>query len=289
MGMKHITYLLALLLACPVLGAEAVIEAPDSANIGDLVVLNSSKSEGDNQLWVIDERLTGRFLEIEDKIIFATGTAGIYDFQLIVADTTAAISQAKHKVAVGTPTPPTPPPTPPTPPTPDLQKAVESATRAVNDPQTAKALLQALISLPEKTPETVQAAIAEVLLNRGPESQTKDWLKQWRTPVNEAIEKSNLPYPQAIEQVIAGLEQTASIKVKSTITVYTRDNCPPCAKWMAEEYTKFKNSGWAVEVVKDNNRPGPSFVICHKGVCREIIGFLPFSAFVTIAKEMDRE
>lgn len=298
MGLRILLAAFILLLPSQGIGeVVAVIKAPTRVNIGDLVVLDSSESRGDNQIWIVDPKAEGRYLELEKRIVFAIGTAGNYEFQLIVADTSANIDQVKHVVQVGevtappvTPAPPTPPnpPTPPAPPSDtSVLDAVRAATKAINDPQTAQALRQALISLPEKTPGAVQDKIAEVLLTRSPESQKKDWLELWRKPVNAAIEKAQMPYEQAVEQIIKGLE-TSNLRSTSTLTVITRPNCPPCEKWKVEELPKILKYDWNVEFEEDLNKTTPSFKIKHNGQQREYTGYMTYTSFCTIVASMKK-
>ena len=267
----------------------AVIEAPDRVNIGDLVILDSSKSTGDNRLWVVDPRVEGRYLELDQRMVFAIGTPGTYTFQLIVADTEANIAQTKKNVTVGgtvvSPPPVDPvPPTDPTDPIPPPSnqsgfKATKAATDFMADPTTAEQLRQALTSLPEKTPETVQQAIATVMLNR--KDQSKDWLSNWRVPVNLAIERSGLPYAQAIEQVIKGLDPSA-LSSPVTITFYTRPSCPPCDLWKASELSTFLSYGWNVKQESTTTKTTPAFEI-NLGD-RKIVhqGYLSFTSFLQI-------
>lgn len=291
-------FLFAFLLLLPSISqAEvvAIIKAPTQVNVGDLVVLDSSDSIGDNQKWVIDSRAEGRYLELEKRIVFAIGTPGVYSFQLIVADTSAAIDQTKHNVTVGNPTtpppvdPPTPPPIkPPLPPTDtSVLDAVKAATTTVNDPQTAQALRQALLSLPEKTPGAVQMKIAEVLLTRSPASQKIDWLGLWRKPVNDAIDKAQMPYDKAIEQIIKGLE-TSNVQSSSKLTVYTRPNCPPCERWKTEVLPQIAEYNWNVEFVENLDVSTPSFEICHNGQCRKYTGFMTYNTFCVIVASMKK-
>lgn len=272
----------------------AIIKAPTKVNVGDLVVLDSSDSKGDNQKWVIDPRAEGRYLELENRIVFAIGTPGVYSFQLIVADTTAAIDQTKHDVTVGFPTTPVPPtnpgPVPPvTPPPSDssVLDAVKAATKAVNDPQTAQALRKALMDLPEKTPGAVQMKIAEVLLTRSSSSQNIDWLNLWRKPVNEAIDKAQMPYDKAIEQIIAGLE-TSNSQSSSKIVVFVRPNCPSCDQWKNEVLPKVLEYNWKVEFVENLNTTTPSFEICHNDQCRKYTGFMSYNTFCVIVASMKK-
>ena len=292
MGMRIVLLLLSLVCSTSQAEVLAIIKAPTQVNVGDLVVLDSSDSLGDNQKWVIDSRAEGRYLELEKRIVFAIGTPGVYSFQLIVADTSAAIDQTKHDVTVGTPTgpvPPTPPPTPPAPPTDtSVLDAVKAATRSVNDPQTAQALRQALISLPEKTPGAVQMKIAEVLLTRSPASQKIDWLSLWRKPVNDAIDKAQMPYDKAIEQIIKGLE-TSNLQSSSKLTVFTRPECPPCDRWKTEVLPQIAEYNWNIEWVEDLNTPTPSFEICHNGQSRKYVGFMTYNTFCVIVASMKKD
>jgi len=265
----------------------AVIEAPDRVNIGDLVILDSSKSTGDNRLWVVDPRVEGRYLELDQRMVFAIGTPGTYTFQLIVADTKANIAQTKKNVTVGgtVVSPPPVDPVDPTDPVPPpsnqgVFKATKAATDFMADPTTAAQLRQALTSLPEKTPETVQKAIATVMLNR--KDQSKDWLSNWRVPVNFAIERSGLSYDQAIQQVIKGLDPSA-LSSPVTITFYTRPACPPCDLWKANELATFLSYGWNVKPETTTTRTTPAFEI-NLGD-RKILhqGYLSFPAFLQIA------
>lgn len=271
----------------------AIIKAPTKVNVGDLVVLDSSDSKGDNQKWVVDPRAEGRYLELDSRIVFAIGTPGLYQFQLIVADITAAIDQTNHTVQVGevgsNPDPPTPPIDPPKPPTPpndtSVLEAVKSATLAVNDPITAQALRKALMDLPEKTPGAVQMKIAEVLLTRNKDSQNIDWLKLWREPVNAAIDKAQIPYEKAIEQIIQGLE-TSNSRSSSKLVVFVRPNCPPCDKWKNEVLPKILEYNWKVEFVENLNTTTPSFEIWHNDQCRKYTGFMSYNTFCVIVASM---
>src|SRR5690606_25415880 len=163
---------------------NGVIEVTKSANIGDLVVIDSTKAVGDNKLWVVDPRLTGKYLQFGDQIVFASGTPGNYKFQLIVADKEAAIDQTTHEVQVGSGNPPTQP-DPPTDPKPEDPKPdppttgkVRGLSRAsaelLNDKETAKLLVAELENAVSKISslpvadqrELVQMAVAKALLER---------------------------------------------------------------------------------------------------------------------------
>jgi hypothetical protein len=290
--------LLTLLVLCQstvLADVSAVIKAPDKANPGDLVILDSSASIGDNRLWVVDPRVEGRYLILDDRIVFAIGTPGTYTFQLIVADTTAAIAQVRHNVQIGAltspiqPPPPTdptnPPPTEPAPPETNrtVFKAVRAATDYVNDPETAKELQQALSSLSEKTPATVQAAIGDVLLKR--KDQSKNWYDFWRVPVNAAIANSGLPYQEVVKQIIEGLDAT-TVQSSSYVILYVRDNCPPCEQWKSEVAPRLLALGWPIRIEKTTTLPSPSVEITTNGKTVTHQGFLSFDEFCVLVSKM---
>jgi hypothetical protein len=287
--MRYLLLTLMLLLSSQGLAeVVAVIKAPTQVAPGDLVILDSSESKGDNQLWVVDPRAAGRYLELDKRIVFAIGTPGDYEFQLIVADKKAAIDQTKHTVRVGTslPQPPTQPPAPPTDPVPPpsnkiVLEATQAATNAVNDPTTAAALRQALISLPEKTPEAVQKAIGDVLEKRTGNSVKVNWTDLWRVPVNKAIEDSKLPYPQAIEQVIQGLQ----VSTKSKITMYFREGCPDCDKWKEKDMPRLESANWDLALVEDLTQRVPYYDICINGSCVRHHGYLTMAALKTYSEQ----
>jgi len=311
--------ILILLLLLPSLAAaqpKAVIDAPATVNVGDLVILDGGKSVGDNHLWVVDERAKGRFLEIptDRRIVFAIGTPGRYSFQLIMADTSAAIDQAIHFVSVGgvglpptEPDPPVvdpPPVSPPDPPTPVLppNEVTEASRRgvvALGDPATATALKSALEAIVRNPPTTierqrsaVQDAIASVLLARQGVSREKDWLNEWRIPVNASIEKvvTDDTYIALIEQVIRGFDGVGQSPDKpvekppaetpkvSTIKMFTRDNCKHCTDWKRDEMPRVKSQGWKVEEVEDLVNAVPYFDICIGGRCIRHQGYLSMAA-----------
>lgn len=288
--------LLSLLLLIPsVCHAEvnAVIKAPNEVNIGDLVILDSSESTGDNELWVIDPRAEGRYLIFGKQIVFAIGTSGSYDFQLIVADKKATIAQVKHTVKVGNapdPAPPTDPkPDPPTDPTPSKVKNVSrNAAQALNDKATVDALIKALESSPPEK-AAVQAAIGKVLLDRKGDSQGKDWLTLWREPVDIAIKESNQPYETSLKQVIEGLKEvTITAFSISSVTMFTRGDCAYCETWKQSVKSKLKISNWRVEEVISPQGVVPSFEIKAYGKVKYHSGYMSltqFNQYITSMKD----
>lgn len=274
---------------------NAVINAPEQVNTGDLVILDSSQSVGVNRMWVTDKAIDGRWVSIEDgkRVFFAIGTPGVYTFQLIVADMEANIAQIKHDVRVGNaiPVPPTPgpppvdPPVDPAPPIVDraVFKAVRASTQYLNDPATAAAIREAILSLPEKVPATVQTAIAGVLLNR--KDQKKDWFNHWRVPVNKAIDSASLPYAEVVKQIIEGLEATA-MQTDSIIKLYVRASCPPCDQWKMEVLPLVLSYGWAVDEKPTSTMSTPSFEITTNGKTATHEGYLSFEDFSAIVAKM---
>lgn len=290
-------YLLAflLLLPIPVFGeVKAVINAPEQVNIGDLVVLDSSASKGDNRLWIIDPKAEGRYLKIDQRVVFAIGTPGVYQFQLIVADKEANIDQVKHELTVGKPVPPPVVNPPPIDPPPignnKVRDAVKAATASVNDPPTAQSMRQALISLPGKTPEAVKDEIAKVLLNRTPASQKKDWATLWRVPVDKAIAESQLPFDEVIKQIIEGLAVNSQNAIKPLVklTMFTSNNCPPCEEWVIKELPKVPVPEWEVVKLVDPTKQTPSFHICFNEQCRDFVGYTSFETLNAVLASMNK-
>jgi hypothetical protein len=94
--------ILALAIAGNCWAVDAKIGGPAEAIVGDLVVLTSSESVGDNKLWIIDPAADGRTIECNETLAFAIGTPGRYEFTLVVADKEAQIdkSNALHTQVV---------------------------------------------------------------------------------------------------------------------------------------------------------------------------------------------
>jgi len=310
--MRFLILLLAFISSPAFAQPTAIIDAPSQVNVGDLVIIDGGKSAGDNHLWVVDERAAGRFLEIpaDRRIVFAIGTPGKYSFQLIVADTSAGISQAIHYVQVGGITlPPTQPPivdpipvpVPPQPPLPGNEVAEVSrrGVVALGDPATANALKAALEAIVRNPPTTidrqrsaVQDAIAAALLARQGTSREKDWLNEWRIPVNAEIEKvvTDTNYIALIQQVIRGFDgvQKSPEPIepsKSTIRIYGREGCKFCDDWKRIEMPKVKSQNWDVEEVTDSTNAVPYFDICIAGKCIRHQGYLTPAQLKSIVEE----
>jgi len=152
MSVRHLTYLspivsayiLVVLLWAPVEAqvkpaplqhhhVKAVIDGPQSAAPGDLVVLDSNGSNAVKaRKWLLTNS-DRTFLPVDNntKVVFASGTPGQYNFVLVCAgldeDGKVDLDATTFKLTIGGPTPPLPPgpnpptpepPIPPTPPTP---------------------------------------------------------------------------------------------------------------------------------------------------------------------------
>ena len=69
---------------------------------------------------------------------------------------------------------------------------------------------------------------------------------------------------------------------KPTITMYSRDNCPPCDSWWAVERPKWEAVGWSIERVTDENtsKLTPWYEI-HDGDGQqfEVLGFMTTEKF----------
>lgn len=284
-----------LFLSSNLMAAEAVIEAPEKVKIGDLVVLDATKSKGDNHTWIVDEKAQGRTISFGRHLVFAIGTPGKYTFILILADTDANIDYARHTVTVGSGDISDPKPDPPTDPEPDpptpsnVYEVSKAGAQRLNDPQTARALYDSLANLvrgpPASTEELrikVQDAVAQVLLNRPRESQQKDWLREWRIPVSEELGKNPERYLEGLREAAQGLADTlqitASPQEKTRVVAYGRDDCPPCLKWSKEEEPKFVG----VDVVKAaaaNTAMVPFFDIHVGSKVHRHVGYLTYEQF----------
>jgi hypothetical protein len=105
----------------------ANISGPDQSPPGELTVVTSEGSKGDNLIWIRPTGLTVVQVGCEpmsQQLFFATTREGNYEFILVVADKDANLSFARHTVVIGkpavTPDPdPTPAPDPAPEPTPD--------------------------------------------------------------------------------------------------------------------------------------------------------------------------
>lgn len=234
--------LLVALLVSPLFAtATAVIDGPNEARVGDLVVLSGGNSKGDGFRWILPERIQAITCNDGLDLAFATGTPGTYQFILIAADKEASISYVAHDVVVSGSLPTEPGPDPPPKPEPDpdkpddptpppeqfesLRKLSELAAKDLNDPATARSLAAAMRAADAKLdamcdagrcPGLVQAkemmvlAIQESLARREGRSRQVNWLDGWRTIVSDAIKKINPPdvptYQLCMRAAATGLE-----------------------------------------------------------------------------------
>jgi hypothetical protein len=107
----------------PPAGVAARIEGPDSAVVGDLVILDASHSEGADFAWVAVGANKG-FLPVDSgrRFVFATAQPGKYTFILAVGGGDQVATDT-HELTIEAPLPPGPGPGPgpsPTPPDPAL-------------------------------------------------------------------------------------------------------------------------------------------------------------------------
>lgn len=198
---------------------KAVINGPNNANAGDLVVLTTTGSTGDNFLWILPESLQVLTCDANQQLAFASGKEGTFSFTLIAADKTAAIDYITHTIVIGKTLPPVPDPIPTPIPADDLTKISKES--APDDKETAKLLTdyinQTIINIDtlcatnkcpslEEGKNLYQLAISNALGVR-PRGTQSNWLI-WR----EALEKS-IPTPNDIQHlksimqaIIAGIK-----------------------------------------------------------------------------------
>jgi len=85
--------------------AEAIITGPTSGLIGELIILDGSKSINvKNYRWKVDKNIEKRnYLEIDNgkKVVFSGGIQGKYNFTLIVSDKTGNISFTETEIFIG--------------------------------------------------------------------------------------------------------------------------------------------------------------------------------------------
>jgi len=292
--------------------AKAQIDGPETQQAGNLVVLNSVASISDALEWVIPDSLAGRYIRTGEQLAFSVRESGTFTFHLVavtVDETNSAdIDVATHTVTItdgfGDPCPdpgqpPTDPDEPEQPdqPEPDfdgLRKLSADAAGRLNDPKTAKQLVSVLrgIKLAELPVmrATVRGGIEAVLLGRDAESQQKDWLEEWRKPVDAAIEvETPEQYLAALKAIAAGLDESPSNAPapaptpSKLITIYTRPNCSWCQKWKAEVMPGLESSGWEIKQVLDSGSV-PRFDVIVDGKKHLLTGFHQSESFTKFLK-----
>jgi hypothetical protein len=206
------TLLLFLALSVSVLSQEtapavkAVIKGPKEVLAGTLVFLSNEDAIGDNKVWMLPDGVKDQVASCGTSIFLALPKPGEYRFGLIVADKSAnidytfiTIKAVANITSDPTPTPipiPTPIPVPPTG-FAGLRKASTVGSSFLQDNETSKRLNTELtkissqlssLPLPEAK-QVVVRTIESVLSARSYESRKKDWLTNWRYPINSELEK----------------------------------------------------------------------------------------------------
>jgi len=206
----------------------AKITGPSKTPTGEMVVLSSVGSVGDNLAWIKPDLQTLQVgcSVLDTQVVFATSKPGRYEFVLIVADKEARIDYAKHVVEVGAPTTPPPPTTPPTnPPNPptdgkwDSMKTVsKSGADVAKDPPTRSKLKASVAStvlvLADTLPSLDDAMklyskdVEDVLMFRSGESKQTDWVT-WRKGIKAELDRQGIvdtrDYIEAVRAIGSGL------------------------------------------------------------------------------------
>lgn len=181
---------------------KAVITGPKEARCGALVVLDATESQGLGRLWLlaVSPEETS-FLPVESgcKCIFASPTAGRYEFVVVVSGTNAnggpAAEIARHTITLtgGQPPPPPPPPDDPNPfavPAAELQTAAQPIVRI----KTKRSDATNLANLYDQARRLVASAPAAIAAGTKPEIGTTAELRAWLVDNGKLL---NLPgkYP----------------------------------------------------------------------------------------------
>jgi hypothetical protein len=220
---------------------KAVIEGPDNALPGELVVLNSNASVGDSHKWIVPEGISTAQAgcdAIKSQVFFATPKVGKYTFVLIVADKAANIEYDSHTVEIKAVNAPDPPPVKPVDPKPDptdpvtpptqlqqLTKLSKDNSLRLNDGPTRKMLADSLQIVVDDinakcavmqcptlsaAQRQVQSAIELVLLQRRGSSRDALWIDGWRVPNNQLIAtmqiQSSKQFSVAVQAIVDGLK-----------------------------------------------------------------------------------
>lgn len=189
---------------------KAVLEGPDTALAGDLVIVSWGKSTGDAFRLVTPKSLDGKILinTTDKQLGFSTRTADEYTFMMIAVNKNLDIVYENKTITItsGIPPPVTPPPTnpPPTNPPPvtgwdDLKQVSATGKQAVNDPDTAQKLaagITAIVPALAAAPSIAEAAkissfeVERILMLRSGDSLKKNWRELWRIPVNNKLNEA---------------------------------------------------------------------------------------------------
>jgi hypothetical protein len=312
--MRFLALCLALVASTAFAQPQAVIQGPGESIVGDLVVLNSGASVGDNKVWIVDPAASGRTIECAETLAFAVGTPGRYEFTLVVANKEAEIAFARHVVIVrvqGTTPPPVDPvdpvdPDPTDPPPvvpPNLKELTElSKSRAISlaDNATANALADALkAAVAQSGPKpladaktAISAAFESTMLARTGASRDKDWLRTWRVPINEAIDKLNptttAQYLAAVTAVEQGLRTTGVSVQSAKIVMYSRPGCVYCDRWERLVMPQLLDAGWIIEKAFEPTGDVPKFQVCAYGKCAEHTGYMDMNLFIRIVDSLKK-
>lgn len=215
---------------------SAKIIGPTQSPPGEMVVLSSTGSTGDNLKWVKPEGLqtlqVGCSL-LDTQVVFATTKPGAYKFMLIVADKEARIDYVEHTVTIGgTVQPPPvdpgdpikPPPVDPSPTKwTSLQNASKTSADRMNDSSTRSKLKAAIAAVAldiagrcelgqcptvEAAKDQVKRSIEQTLLARTGQSAQLDWT-QWRKANQAELDRLGIvdckDYLAAVRAIGSGL------------------------------------------------------------------------------------
>lgn len=253
-----------ILLSASSLGQSvATITGPVESRAGDLTVLTAVSDPSNLTKWIIPEELAGRYLETGSQLAFAVREAGDLTFHLIVVDIDAkSIEVDRHVVTITDglcdepDEPGNPPEEPDDPDEPDppadnvFRELSRSAAASLSDPTTAKALADAIESLPKSDIESMASVVRDsvdgVLNRRTGRSLTLPWFQRWREPVNQALRQVGTAdeYHAALMGVASGLRDSLGGNVfdppaddqpaTKSVRMHTRDGCGWCDRWKDE-------------------------------------------------------
>lgn len=235
--MSHLTVALwVTLCAAP---PTAVVEGPNRALPGDLVVLDASRSQAAGFAWVLADS-DKTFLAVDDgrRVVFATARPGRYTFVLVAATAEASgaprVALARHVVEIGAPPPgPGPAPDPPAPLPPGRFGLAEEARRwagAVSLPPADRLRTARLVAGNFETVSTaiaagavknVDAALAQlVAANQSAlaASEYAAWKNDWNPSFRAAMQKLDeagrlatlTDVADAFREIAAGLNAVAA-------------------------------------------------------------------------------
>lgn len=299
--------------------ADAVIEGPSESQAGNLVVLSSQGSVADATKWIVPPSLAGRSIQFGDQIAFAVRESGEFVFHLVAVHSSEVvdIDVATHAVVItdgfGDP-PPTDPGQPGDPGEPpdqqppgdfaELRKLSQQGAVRANDPVTASKLAAALAEIDvQPLPQmqaAVRAAVEAVLLSREGESRQRDWLGEWRRPVNEwlAAQSASIDtaekYAAALTAIADGLDAAAGEDqvpqpepTEHRVVMYSRDNCSWCQRWKREVQPRLEAAGW--QVSEEFSRGSvPEFLVVVGEKRERLVGYQGEESFAQFLRHLSR-